>query len=230
MSPRYEVTLTLSKQRGIQIADAAMHLMQSSNCGKRSRQSANFGFLSRRSSSFIPPTLILPASPALSFLRAQERNGEVSGAGSSQSERAERRYLKHMQRVQLRSGSPLLVRKEGQKVSDNGGLHSAARNPTHDDLCDLGDDDGPPSLSSPPPSSLPPFTFTSFSFALLVAIERSARVSDRHSRSAHSFDENAKSRKVRDTRSKTVEVRLSWNSLCAIHSNYRRSELRYISF
>lgn len=55
-----EITLTLSKQRGIQIADAAMHLMQSSNCGEWSRQSANFGFLSRRSSSFIPPTLTVP--------------------------------------------------------------------------------------------------------------------------------------------------------------------------
>lgn len=204
MSPRYEITLTLSKQRGIQIADAAMHLMQSSNCGKRSRQPANFGFLSRRSSSFIPPTLTLPAPRGprvLSFLRAQEKKGEESGTGSPQSERAERRYLKHMQRVQLRSGSPLLVGKEGQKVSDNGGLRSAARNPTHDDLCDLGDDGPPP----PPPPSLP--SLVSFSIVLLVAISSfGSRLPVRHSRSAHSFDENARSRKVFDPRERPGEI------------------------
>lgn len=111
-----------------------------------------------------PPAPLRPRM--LSFLRAQERKGEESGAGSPQSERAERRYLKHMQRVQLCSGSPLLVGKEGQKVSDNGGLRSAARNPTHDDLCDLGDDDGPPSPSLP---ALLSFACASFSFALLVA-------------------------------------------------------------
>ncbi|EGI70613.1 hypothetical protein G5I_00660 [Acromyrmex echinatior] len=99
------------------------------------------------------------------FFAYKSKKGEESSAGSLQSERTERRYLKHMQRVQLRSGSPLLVGEEKQKDPGNGGSRSAARNPTHDDLCDLGDDDGPP--SPPPPPFLPPFTSFSCSLRFL---------------------------------------------------------------
>lgn len=68
---------------------------------ERSRQSADFGPLPRRFSSLVSPTPTLSRSSpraSLSFLRAEkERRGEDRGAGSPQSER---RYLKHMQRVQ----------------------------------------------------------------------------------------------------------------------------------
>jgi len=115
-----------------------MHLMQSSNCcPERSRQSANFGgsTLSRHSflplifhsSYFHPPAPPRPRARVVfsSRLQEQEERRERERerergewwAGSPQSERTERRYLKHMQRVQLRSGSSpsLLVREREAK-------------------------------------------------------------------------------------------------------------------
>lgn len=226
MSPRYEITLALSKQRGIQIADAALHLIRFHQLRQEESIVSELRvplstFLIFHSSYSHPPAPPQTAHAVFSS-RTREERREESGAGSPQSERAERRYLKHMQRVQLRSGSPLLVGKEGQKVSDNGGLRSAARNPTHDDLCDLGDDDGPPS-PPPPPPLLSPFALASFSFGLLVAISSfGSRLPDRHSRSAHSFDKTARSRKVRDTRFKSAKTRLPRNLLYSFYNNYRR--------
>jgi len=81
---------------------AAMHLMPFAG-REESTVSELWAALSRRSSSLIPPTLTLlrSSSPALRCLFfALRTRGEDVGAGSPQSER---RYLKHMQRVQLSS-------------------------------------------------------------------------------------------------------------------------------
>lgn len=170
MSPRYEIMLTLleaawdTNRRCRDASNAILQLRQEESTVSELGVPLST-FLIFHSSYSHPSCAPRTARAVFSSRIREERKGEWYWE-PSQSERAERRYLKHMQRVQLRSGRPLppLVGKEGQKVSDNGGLRSAARNPTHDDLCDLGDDDGPPS-PPPSPSSLPSFALTSFSFA-----------------------------------------------------------------
>lgn len=70
-------------------------------------------FLIFHSSYSHPPAPLRTAHAVFSSRGREERRGEW-WTGSPQSERAERRYLKRMQRVQLCSGSPLLG-KRGKK-------------------------------------------------------------------------------------------------------------------
>nr|KAF7415721.1 hypothetical protein H0235_012313 [Vespula pensylvanica] len=71
----------------------------------------------------------------------------------------------------IAASSSLMVEREGQKVLDNGGLRSAARNPTRDDLCDLDndddddDDDDEEDDGPAPPSHLIPLLRLPFSTA-----------------------------------------------------------------
>lgn len=91
-----------------------MRCAPNANCDRREVDSQRiFGFsFSLSPSPDVPHLSFLLLSPSCAPRRARclffaQRRQKRRGRGSSQSERAERRYLKHMQRVQLRSGSPL---------------------------------------------------------------------------------------------------------------------------
>lgn len=229
MSPRYEITLTLleaawdTNRRCRDASNAILQLRQEESTVSELGVPLST-FLIFHSSYSHPSCAPRTARAVFSSRTREERRGEWYWE-PTQSERAERRYLKHMQRVQLRSGRPppplpLPGRERGAKSL--GQWRLAFGCPESD------------SRRFMRPRRRRRSTFSSSSvssffrahvllFRLLHAAisSFSLRLPDRHSRSAHSFDENARSRKVRDTRFKSVEVRLPRNSFYVNHSNYQ---------